>query len=117
MGLFCYICKTFKEELKQGLITSIKANYKNEVSKLFLNGWRLTNMGILLLFSIGGPEILVILLAILLLFGSKKIPELARGLGKGLNEFKRAANDIKQEINDSSKDINNDIDDMKNSLK
>ena len=48
--------------------------------------------------SIGGTEILIILLIVLLLFGAKKIPELARGLGQGINEFRKASTDIKKEI-------------------
>ena len=47
-----------------------------------------------------GPfEIILILLIVLLLFGAKRIPEIARGLGKGIREFKDATNDIKQELN------------------
>jgi sec-independent protein translocase protein TatA len=61
------------------------------------------------MFGIGSSEIIFILLIILLFFGSKKIPELARGLGKGLREMKNAANgieeEIKKEMNDVSKDI------------
>ena len=46
-----------------------------------------------------GPlEIIVILIVVLLLFGAKRIPEIARGLGKGIREFKDATNDIKQEL-------------------
>ena len=48
--------------------------------------------------SIGHWELLLIMMAILLLFGSKRLPELARGLGKGLQEFKKALNDVKEEI-------------------
>lgn len=48
--------------------------------------------------SIGMPELMVILLLVLILFGPKRIPELARGLGKGLNELRRAAEDVKQEL-------------------
>ena len=48
--------------------------------------------------SLGPTEILLIFLAILLLFGAKRIPEIARGLGKGIREFKDATNDIKQEL-------------------
>ncbi|MFB0515881.1 MAG: twin-arginine translocase TatA/TatE family subunit [Candidatus Neomarinimicrobiota bacterium] len=48
--------------------------------------------------SLGFGEILVILFIILLLFGAKKLPELARGLGKGMREFKRATNEIQDEI-------------------
>ncbi|MDT0632831.1 twin-arginine translocase TatA/TatE family subunit [Rubrivirga sp. F394] len=48
--------------------------------------------------SLGPTEILLIFLAILLLFGAKRIPEIARGLGKGIREFKDATNDIKNEL-------------------
>ena len=49
-----------------------------------------------------GPfEIILILLVILLLFGAKRIPEIARGLGKGIREFKDATNDIKRELETS----------------
>ena len=48
--------------------------------------------------QIGMSELLVILVIVLLVFGPKKIPELARGLSRGLNEFKRAAEDVKQEL-------------------
>ncbi len=47
---------------------------------------------------LGAPEIILIVVVVLLLFGGKKLPELARGIGKGLTEFRRATNDIKQEI-------------------
>jgi sec-independent protein translocase protein TatA len=47
---------------------------------------------------IGVQELLVILLIILLLFGAKKIPELAKGLGTGLREFRKAAKDLDKEI-------------------
>lgn len=43
--------------------------------------------------GLGAPEIILIVLAILLLFGGKKIPELMRGLGKGVKEFKDASNE------------------------
>ena len=46
----------------------------------------------------GGWEMVVIAIVILLLFGAKKLPELAKGLGKGINEFKKASNDIKEEV-------------------
>ncbi len=47
---------------------------------------------------IGGWEIIVILLVVLLLFGGKKIPELMKGLGKGVREYKKAANEVEEEI-------------------
>ena len=50
------------------------------------------------MFGLGGGEILLILFIILLLFGAKKLPELAKGLGKGINEFKKASSEIKDEI-------------------
>lgn len=65
-------------------------------------------MQTLLAFSLGGPEIFVIIFAILLLFGAKKIPELARGLGKGIREFKDATKEIKDEIEEGSKPISED---------
>jgi sec-independent protein translocase protein TatA len=48
--------------------------------------------------SIGMPELLVIMLVVLLLFGSKRLPELARGLGKSIREFKKATDEVKKEI-------------------
>lgn len=48
--------------------------------------------------ALGPTEIILIFLAILLLFGAKRIPEIARGLGKGIREFKDATNDIKREL-------------------
>jgi sec-independent protein translocase protein TatA len=55
--------------------------------------------GVILDFlNMGGGEMLIIFLAILLLFGGKKLPELARGLGKGIREFKDASEDVKREI-------------------
>ena len=52
-----------------------------------------------LLGVIGGPEIIVILLIVLVLFGGKKIPELMKGLGKGVKEYKKAMNGVEEEIN------------------
>lgn len=66
---------------------------------------------------IGGPEILVILLVILLLFGSKRIPEFAKMMGKGMNEFRKATEDIKREINEETKGVADDFKDMKDNLK
>ena len=50
------------------------------------------------MFGLGGGEIVLILFIILLLFGAKKLPELAKGLGKGISEFKKASKDIKDEV-------------------
>jgi sec-independent protein translocase protein TatA len=48
--------------------------------------------------NLGAGEILLIVLVILILFGSKKIPELAQGIGKGMKEFKKALNDVQEDI-------------------
>lgn len=52
-----------------------------------------------LLGVIGGSEIIVILLIVLVLFGGKKIPELMKGLGKGVKEYKKAMNGIEEDLN------------------
>ena len=75
---------------------------------------------------IGGPEIFIILLLVVMLFGADKIPEIARGLAKGISQVKNATNDIKREINNSAtkngldldvtKDIKNTVDDVKSSI-
>tara|TARA_Y100001970_G_scaffold128064_1_gene158141 strand:+ start:377 stop:553 length:177 start_codon:yes stop_codon:yes gene_type:complete len=53
----------------------------------------------------GWSEILVIALVVIVLFGGKKIPELARGLGKAMNEFKKAKSEIKDEIQKTSDEV------------
>ena len=63
-----------------------------------------------MLLFIGGPEIIVVLLFIVMFFGSKKIPELAKGLGKAMREVKDASNEIKKEIRDSATSIKDDLD-------
>ena len=60
-----------------------------------------------MLLFISGPEIIIVLLVVVMLFGAKKIPELAQGLGKGMKEFKKATEDIKKEIKDESEIIDN----------
>jgi TatA/E family protein of Tat protein translocase len=57
--------------------------------------------------SIGTPEILVIFLVALLLFGADKLPELARGVGKGMSEFRKASDNLKNELEKSKNDIQN----------
>ncbi|MBP6610873.1 MAG: twin-arginine translocase TatA/TatE family subunit [Paludibacter sp.] len=52
----------------------------------------------ILLFALGMPEIILIALVALLFFGGKKIPELMRGLGKGVSEFKKGVKDIEDDI-------------------
>ena len=66
---------------------------------------------------ISGQEIFVILLVVLLLFGANKIPEIARGLGKGMREFKKATDDIKREMNDHTNDLKKDFKDLNDEIK
>ncbi|MFN5318380.1 MAG: twin-arginine translocase TatA/TatE family subunit [Bacteroidia bacterium] len=53
---------------------------------------------LLLFFEVGGGEILLIMMVALIFFGSKNVPQIARGLGKGMREIRDASNSIKQEI-------------------
>lgn len=52
----------------------------------------------------GGWEIVLILAVVLILFGAKKLPELAKGLGQGIKEFKKATNEVSNEINSAMDD-------------
>ena len=70
----------------------------------------------LLFFNLGGGEIFIILFIVLLLFGSKKIPEFARGLGKGIRQFKEATSEIQSDIESSIKDVKREVDENKKSL-
>lgn len=63
------------------------------------------------MFGIGMPELLIILAVALIVIGPKKLPDMARALGKGMAEFKRATQDLKESIN-----IDNDIKEMKDEL-
>lgn len=62
-------------------------------------------MKALLLFNFFGPEMLVIFFAILLLFGGKKIPELMKGIGKGIREFNAARSTIESELKEGMKEV------------
>ncbi len=66
-------------------------------------------MTLLFLNSIGGFEVIFILLAVLMLFGAKSIPGLAKTLGKGMREIKTASNEIKRDIQNSTLDIRKDL--------
>lgn len=63
-------------------------------------------MNTVLLWVPGWGEMLVIVLFILIFFGAKKIPEIARGMGKGIREFKDATKEIKNEINEGANAAN-----------
>ena len=54
--------------------------------------------------NLGAGEIILILLVVLILFGAKKIPELARGIGKGMSEFKKGLKDVEDEIKSTDKE-------------
>jgi len=60
---------------------------------------------ILLIGMPGMGEWVVIGMFVLVFFGAKKIPEFAKGLGKGIKEFKDAVKDVKQEVNDAGKEV------------
>jgi len=62
-----------------------------------------------LLGALGTNEIIIILVIVLLLFGGRKIPELMRGLGKGVREFNDAKSNVKREIEESSNDVKNSV--------
>ncbi len=61
-----------------------------------------------LVFNLGFWEIVIIALVVLLLFGGKKIPELMRGLGKGVKNFKEGMKEVENEVNEIKKDIDSD---------
>ena len=75
---------------------------------------------------IGGPELIVVVLLVVMLFGADKIPEIARGLGRGMRQVKDATNDIKKEINNTAEkqnidtgivsDINKEVKEVKESI-
>ena len=58
-------------------------------------------MTVFAIFNLGGGEIVLILLLVLILFGAKKIPELAKGLGQGIKEFKKATNEVTNELHNA----------------
>lgn len=59
-----------------------------------MSAW--TNMAFIQ--GLGGPELLIIFFVVLLLFGAKRLPELARGMGKAIHEFKKASSDIENDL-------------------
>lgn len=66
----------------------------------------MADMGIFaFLPNLGSTEVIVIFVVILLLFGAKKIPELARGLGKSMGEFKRAREEFENEVQRAADDV------------
>ena len=59
--------------------------------------------------SLGPMEIFIIVAAILVLFGAKKIPEFAKGIGKGMKEFKKAVKEVEEDIKMEDDDIKDDV--------
>lgn len=57
--------------------------------------------------NLGGPDLIIILLIVLVLFGAKKIPELFKGLGQGMNEFRKAREEFDREIRTATHDPKN----------
>ncbi|MEA4985545.1 Sec-independent protein translocase protein TatA [bioreactor metagenome] len=62
-------------------------------------------LNLITLWALGTGEIILIALVVLLIFGGKKIPELMRGLGKGVSQFKKGVKDVDDEINSTLKDM------------
>jgi sec-independent protein translocase protein TatA len=64
-----------------------------------------------------GPEIFVIIIVALLLFGAEKLPDIAKTIGKGMRDFKKATDDIRNEIESSTSDFRKDLTDVRDSIK
>jgi len=68
------------------------------------------------MFDVGGGELLLIFLAVIILFGPKKIPEIARLFGKGLRQFREAQTEIKTHIDKLQNEITGEFSDIKNEV-
>jgi|TARA_B100001059_G_scaffold224103_1_gene249832 sec-independent protein translocase protein TatA len=67
------------------------------------------NTIIAFLGPIGGPEMFLIFMVLLLLFGAKKLPQLARGIGKSVGEFRKAREEFEDEIRKGGEDLDNEV--------
>jgi sec-independent protein translocase protein TatA len=91
-----YLSSTQKEEGQQ--FTSVLAAQKNK-QRFYMHTLAL-GFG-----NFGGPDLIVILVIVLVLFGAKKLPELARGLGQSLNEFRKTREEFDRELQSASNDL------------
>jgi len=100
INVFRFGIKSLILELKSSKIDNCNFYFRDFLIFLSLHQHKSTDMPCIILFlqSLGTGELIVILLFVLFFFGSKKIPELARGLGKGMREMKDAAQGIEREI-------------------
>ncbi|MHC1707035.1 MAG: twin-arginine translocase TatA/TatE family subunit [Bacteroidales bacterium] len=71
---------------------------------------------LLLFFDISGGELLIILAAVFLVFGPKKVPEIARQIGKGMNELKKATSDITREFQEGANQAQKEVNQVKNTI-
>ena len=72
-------------------------------------------MGTILFLS--AQHILIVMIVVLMLFGADKIPEVAKGIGKGMRDFKKATDDIRKEIEESTRDIRSDMNDIQSTIR
>ena len=79
----------------------VRIFFRNFAAQLKVNG--MIGLKTMLLFGLGGQEVLLIALIVLLLFGGKKIPEMMRGLGKGVKSFKDGMTEIEEDTTTDDK--------------
>ncbi len=77
----------------------------------------MTNFNFILFLNLGGGEVIIILFVILLMFGGKGIPSIAKTLGKGIREFKNATNDIQRDIHQSTGGITQQVNEQIQEIK
>lgn len=73
-------------------------------------------MGILLLFDISGGELMVILLFVLMFFGAKGVPDIARTLGRTMRQVRDASNEVQREIQRGANDVRRTVEEQRRSL-
>jgi len=77
----------------------------------------MSELSIIAFFNFGGQEMWIVFILILLLFGAKKLPELARGMGKSMGEFKKAREEFEKEITSAENEVKKSIDEGEKSTK